>query len=264
MTTQEIWNEYMTSIWVAENGLGRLEPYPESIEDGGFIDGNGKECVRNENGVLFLALFLLVSKVAGQSPIAHAGKFGALVETLVRKPFRGLFNRRPYGDMPVNRHEAHDNYAAICGMGALFGLDYAKEVLSYGQRTGYNYNNVDPDKYMGQQQRQGGEIAFYKICAGYKPAVWEYVWLIGGLAINAFKNDAGETQLAWLRLYVMSRLEIKGMLYNYAFFLVCELWKFRKNIVFKSLSGVFKKYFMAPTHPIHKMALMIREGEWGF
>lgn len=263
MIREDVWNEYMSPVWIAQNGLGRLDPYPESPLDGGAIDGNGEECVRNENGILFLSLFLLTTNVAGLPIHGYVKKFNETVEKLVRKPYRGLFNRRPYGDMEVTRHEAHDNYAAICGMGALYGIEYAKEVLSYGHANGYMYNNVNPDRYELKQVRQNGEIAFYQICARYTPGIIEFTWLLVGILINCFKGGAGETQLAWLRLYCISRIGIQNKVYALSFLFVSELWKFMKNRQFGSLSAVYKEYFKE-YHPIHKMASFIPKGEWGF
>ncbi len=250
MTKEEIYMEYMTKTWVSETGLGRLDPYPLDST----VGRTGLETVQNENGILFLVLFLLTSKVAGVNILPYRERFDLTVSELVRKPYQGLFNRQPYGNQTVDRHEAHDNYAAITGMSMLFGLGYAPQVVTYGEKHGGNYNNVDPNKWEAKQQRQGGEMAFYKVMAYYVPPMWEWIWLMGGLLINAFNRNAGETQLAWLRIYCLSRVMFFTWWQKLSFAIVSEIWLASKKAKFGNLHNVFKQYFQQPTHPILQMA----------
>jgi hypothetical protein len=163
-TAQEIFDEYFTEKWVSQTGLGRLDPFPEDSTPWGT-----SETVTNENGILFLACFLMLSKQCDVDIFSRMPRFIGTVRSLEVAP--GLYNRQPYFGEVSPRYEAHDNYVAIAGLSAVWKLVFAREILEYGAKHRYNYNNREPGVWKIEQQRQPGEVAFYKLCAGLTPSL---------------------------------------------------------------------------------------------
>jgi hypothetical protein len=245
-SAEEIAKEYFTHYWVSETGLGRLDRFP------GDSQGDGEnETVLNENGILFLVYFLICCDLSGVSINEHKDSILKTVRTLEREP--GLYCRQPNNFV---RHEAHDNYAAIATCSVMWpDLPFAREICGYGSRNGYNFNNVEPGKWELKQQRQGGEIGFYKACAAYAPTIWEWLWLLGGILTNAFsKPDASTTQLTWMRLYALQKVHFKTSWQALFFYPVLWIWQFRFKQRYKTLGGLFAQYFKEE-HPIRAMAV---------
>lgn len=182
--------------WFSEDGLMRLDPYPMDSQTNPYKFPQAT--VLNENGMLFLGIY-----------VALGGECDWFIETysaLCREP--GLICRLPNNFV---RHDAQDNQiGAILGGLKLGYLSIPEEINNYGKRTGYNYNNVEPGVWKLEQQRQGGDIALFKIAAGEKPAWWQLVWLVVGLVLSLYsKPDPSRDQLAWCRVRI---LEMKGWL----------------------------------------------------
>lgn len=259
-TREQIWDEFFTTTWTAEDGLTRLDPKGVEVPMNNQI---GQETPRNDNGILFLSYFLLIARCAGLGDKVRA-KFAFIQETierLVRFPHRGLFNRRAAGDMKPSAAERHDNYVAIAGLSGLMGLPYGREILSYGSLNGWNYNNVYPETWDLEAQRQGGEIAYYWLCIGATPGFLEYLWLIVGTTSNLFTRDHGKSMLTWHRLYILFHVKPPIWWVSWPLIVVSEAWKIVKEYQFGTLQDMFGGYFRHD-HPTYKMAGHVNG--WGF
>ena len=180
------------SDWISDDYLGRLTPKSE-----GRFPGRDD----NDNGILFLAMiFMLKCKL--KHPMQHSLVYDS-IRALEKE--RGLYHRRR---ISPEIYEAHDNYVGICALSVIFGLVFANDIVRYGEKNGYNYNNVEPGKYELKCQRQGGDIAFYKLCAGYKAEPWYVVWMVGGLIVSSLRSSPSEMNLGWLRFQTLGLLDI--------------------------------------------------------
>jgi len=257
-----IWDDFWKS-WIAENGLAKLvgdEFYPPNF------DGLGFRNVHNENGILFLAYFIMVSRVAGLSDKCRAKSslIGTTIERLVRGPHRGLFDRIPIGTKESLRTpERHDNYVGIVALSKIFGFHFHREILSYGINRGFNYNNVEPDKWDGKSQRQGGDVCFYFIACDSTPEIINFIWFLIGVFINCYDGDPGRSNLTWLRLYTLDRSSMREWWVKIPLIFISEIWKISKWFRFTSLKNMMQGYF-SDKHPITKMAGTIKDNEWGF
>ncbi len=186
--------------WIAEDGLMSLtrgefrEPFPEAIDD--------LQTVTNDNGILFSTIFFMLCRRALGPDVVSNERWRQSVERL--EVDLGLYERNPgRGDSD----EAHDNPAAIAAGSVLFAAPpfrhhFARDICEYGERNGWVFNNRSPGKFNMAQLRQGGEVAFLKICAGYKPHIFEWAWFCLGTFIGLFyiTRDASGTQLKWMRM----------------------------------------------------------------
>lgn len=257
MDVTEAWSR----TWISDDGLMRLDPYPEDSR----IGPTGVETVRNENGILWLVAHAFMLELAGVSIESKKEHFEKTIDSLARVGYLGLFNRHPWGTKKPDRHEAHDNYAAICAISVRFNLAYPRYILAFGERNAFMYNNVEPNKFEIKQQRQPGEIAFYRFCSGVPIPFWEYLWWIGGIISNAFRHNDSETHLCWVRLRAV-KLGEKGWwskLQKFIFEMTVEFWLFKKRRQYPDgLIGVvrhFYKYY----HPIHEWAKFVSVHTWG-
>jgi hypothetical protein len=153
---------------------------------------------QNENGILFRALAEMLLTDFGALP--DQGRAKALKETVKRlEKLPGLYNRRPY----CTEYEAHDNYNGIMAVGALAGTtEFAQAVVAYGSKNFWNFNNVNPNRWLLKTQRQGGDVAFYKMCAGLTPGWIDGIWWVGAVGLKtwrAIRGSSSDQQLMWLQ-----------------------------------------------------------------
>lgn len=147
----------------------------------------------------------------------------------------GLYTRRAGTDDDWVRKDQHDNYTAICSS-RIFGkefIKYAKEIVEYGRKTFYSYDNRAPFRFsvhsfkslllgffkapskenlisVGQTfecWRQGWNVFFYKSCADmfHFYNLHNYVWFMGKIWTEyKFKYSKPEHTssrlLSWLRM----------------------------------------------------------------
>lgn len=235
MNLEDLKKEYFEH-WVSPNGLG-------------LLDRDGEE---NANGVLFLGYIVLMIKMIENYVSSDVrNSFIRTIDLLRVAP--GLFNRRP--QWPVL--EAHDNYSAIVGTSRICGLDYiVDEILAHGERNAYNYNNLAPFVWKIECQRQGGEIAFYKINGGKVAEIWNTAWLVLGTWAAAWTRNYSSINLSWYK-YEILKIADQWMPVNGPTRVIIGIGE----IVFRALRWArvggqkesFKHYFKAE-HPIHVFA----------
>ena len=103
--------------------------------------------------------------------------------------------------------------------------------------------------------RQGGEIAFYKICAGFTPTIWELAWLVIGIILGGFKGSASVVNLCWLRCEtLLLAVKQKRVVNLYVPMVLSVLVAFLTFSIalktrFKNILGSFAAYYRAE-HPI--------------
>ena len=210
----------------------------------------GKGDGENDNGILFLGIFVMLMHDRNLlTELDITRSFNAIKGIEI---YPGLFARTHLND----KMDSHDNSVGVCALSVIFNFAFARQLVEYGTQTGFCYNNLHPGDFEARAARQGGDIAFYKICAGYTPTIWETVWLCVGILIAAFSGWSSTVNLAWLRLRSMdisietkpataitkTALFITNLVYN-----VC-IWK-----RFGGIKGSFKQYFKAE-HPINLLA----------
>jgi hypothetical protein len=229
--------EFYTN-WVSPNGLALL----------------GNRDAENSNGILFLAIFLMLLKKCDCLDQTDLDKSFVALEKIRIQP--GLYKRAP--NHP--ELEAHDNYVGVCALSVLFELKDAREVVEYGTRTGFAYDNLNPNNPDSRSIRQGGEIAFYKICAGYVPTIWEFAWMCIGLLVTAFQtkstkvNLPSNTNLAWLRLETLKFVKINLSLpFKVSLFITESIFNIMLRKRYGGIQGSFARYFREE-HPIRLLA----------
>lgn len=172
--------------YLDENGLGKLQDEAEE----------NLANIRNDNGILFTAYgYMLLDKLNARDGADYL-RFYHAVKTLTIEP--GLYMRRP-DTMHIS--EAHDNRAGIAVGSAIFDCTFARDLVEYGTRYGFQYANQDKSKYQVKQMAQGGDIALYKICAGYIPYPTEWIWLIGGMLTAVLRGWSSTWNLFYLRAH---------------------------------------------------------------
>lgn len=263
---EQVWNDFFTTSWVAENGLARLVHKDKEfqLEDFPVYDQMGLETARNDNGILFLAYFLALSHLCSLKDKIYQKRadIGTTIERLVRLPYRGIFNRQPAGDKPPHKAEAHDNYVGICFISRMLGLGYEAHIVSYGIKHGWNFNNINPNVFDIKFQRQPGETAFYLICNKMRPDIIGFIHLLIGIIINAFKKNPGQNNLTWLRLYTLSMIsDEQGIFIKYCVLFVTLFWGIMMMFRWNSFEEMFTAYF-GKNHPISKMSSHLPQGHW--
>lgn len=213
----------------------------------------GKGHIENANGILFLAIFYAVAKkidLLSQNDLTHA--FDTLKKIEIEP---GLFKREP-----TNRElEAHDNYVGICFLSVIFDLYFARQVVEYGTKTGFMYDNKNPEKPDPRTMRQGGDIALYKIAAGYFPTVWETIWLFFGIISASFKGSPSTMNLTWLRIQTISYAfeKHKNVTFLSGSFVLLFIASLIFNLMIRKryggIQGSFAKYY-SDDHPIRRLA----------
>lgn len=240
---EAFWTEY-----VASSGLARLD-----TSDDYWTLPDGTETVRNDNGILFLCYFLLVMKLKGLDVWPYVERVKTTVKSLERKP--GLYSRQKIPTIL----EAQDNPAAICCLSSMYDQAWARDRYMYGVLHGGNFNDLNPEQWVLQGQMQNGEMAYYALSAGVTPGVFDFIWFLVGILINAFTpksypvNLSSNTLLAWMRINAVKQKTIVNQYYSAAFHLVVALWSWRVKSKYGSLHGVIKEYFR-PEHPIVKLS----------
>lgn len=156
----------------------------------------------NDNGILFYAMFMQLCKEFDLINTRDKQHAEHLFSVLQKEP--GLLNRR----INSESREAHDNYIGAMNISLIHNLDFPKKCVDYGIKHGWNYNNTNPEKWLKETQRQGGEIAFYQVCAGYTPDPFYFIWLCIGILIASFQWSS-VVNLAWLRLRTLQMAKQK-------------------------------------------------------
>lgn len=227
--------------WIAPNGLMRLDP----------DDTYNETDVKNANGIYFLGHFLLLLKKLGREHAFDPKDIDATVRRLEEKP--GLLNRHPGGNQ---EREAQDNYVGAQLCKAIYREDdLAKRINKYGFWHLYNYNNVPPHKMQLNTQRQGGEVAFYRMMAGKYPILLMLLWLIGGVLINAFskpqgpRNHVSDSLLTYARLECILCKKPKSILFKS----LKKFWLKKAREKYGSIANLYKAYYQHTDHPIRKL-----------
>jgi hypothetical protein len=254
--------------WLAEDGTMMLNPKEVRPPFKGFY----KNTVSNDNGILFAAEFYWVlhelNILSKEDKIRFYNTVKDLEVRINDKRISGLYHRNPGRN---DRYEAHDNYVGIVAASELFDLNFPKEIVEFGEKHNFIFDNINPeDKTKLTQWRQGSDIGFYKIIAGEHPVFRDLVWMILDFINSSFdsKDNASENLITWLKFKSLQmkykdqktsediRLKI-SVLKPFMF-----LWK--ECFLFKTegqgVNFYFKKYFGGrnPIHPLVKLSEKIK------
>jgi hypothetical protein len=167
----------MTTLtdYIAPDGGGKLE-VDDKLPP---FEGHNLPTTRNENPILFL---VHMAQVCGDTRELEEAFELHIERTRIA---RGLFSRRPGDEDQFS--QSHDNYVGIAAGSFMSRFNVAEEICIHGSRNGWIFNTSPKQPAL---QLQGGDVAFIKLCAGWRPAIWESVWLGIGLAISTTWNLA--------------------------------------------------------------------------
>ncbi len=238
-------------LWVAEDGLVRLEP--------GILDDHDPyagrlRTVHNENGQLFLALSLAALWLRGSVDDMDMHQAEAALDRCQVHTWKGLYARAPGR---YDRTQSHDNYVGIVLISVLFSTHHLADILHHGYKTGFCFNVVSPERPDLSQTRQPGECAWYELCMGYAPRWLDFIHLMLGLCLNAVHGNASNTNLAWarilaLRISLLDRASAASPAQRAVFSLVWGIWTLGIRLRFGGILGSLKAYFR-PDHPIIRL-----------
>jgi hypothetical protein len=242
-------------MWFAQDGTMELAPGADRPPFPRFT----KNTAADDNGILFAVYFYFLLNEFKILDHEDCARFAGTIDDLTRRdasgnPMPGLYDRNPGRD---DSKEALDDYRAIAAGSALFGLHYARDICEYGEKEGWIFQNIDPEKYDIKFWRQGFEVCFYKFCDGRIPAIWEFAWFCLGILFNAFqglKDDQGverlntsEHLLNWITLKTIDLMpKNKKVMWMYGLIALCKwvwIWRLKAKTQGEGISRIFKIYF---------------------
>jgi hypothetical protein len=255
---EDIYAEYTTDRWISMTGLGRLDPYPEDS----IIGPDGRETVKNNYGVLYGVYFLTMAAISRINIMPHSVYIKEVIESLRRKDCIGLFNMHPHGDVRVDQFNNQKNYVAIAGAGIWAKTNYAAEILAWGEKHKYNYNNVNPEIWDIKQEFSQSDMSFYRVMSGAHVKLVDWIICLWDLLRGAFSKEADETQFSWLKVYFLNQVDMENEWRNWSLDIVTVLWKQIKILRLGTLESIFRKIYRKD-HPIVKLASLLGK-DFGF
>ncbi len=246
------------SNWFAEDGTMCLSPRTPNGERESYGETH-LSTANCDNGPLFAAQFYWLCAELGVLDDSDLARF-QIMELLCRvDEHKGLHHRNPGRSRDT---EAFDNDVGLVTCGVLFDFPIANAIREYGATTGYIYNNVAPGEINLNLWRQGAEIAFYDMAAGFMPRITDYLWLVGGLFVTLFydRNKSSEHLLTYMRLGALDRVDQRGMSHCPTIFyagvgLMGKLWNWRVSKL-GGIPALFSTYFH-PSHPNARLAALL-------
>lgn len=250
------WKAEAYRRWVAEDGLMSLAP--ESFKSP--YPGKTLRTCDNDNGILFLAYFHYLLEEQGMLDESDKEIADNAIQRLRHGDVLGIFDRNPGRAFDP---EAHDNYNAITSLSILHGLDhYPIEIVNYGIKHGFTYDNTSPGKLSLKRWRQGTDVSHYKIAFGAIPTPYETLWLALGTLSTVFEKPhvkASNTLLNWLRqksidLYARRHHDqmspdVRELFEYLASVRELWIWSVNRRTDGKGIEVFFENYFQNPSHP---------------
>lgn len=181
--------------YFTEDGQGCLETYDRRP----WLD---IESPKNENGTLFAVMYYYAFDKLGVLTEQDRSNFIHMIDTCA-SPESGVYYRRK---QDIERSQSHDNLISLAAGSLLFNTHHAKDIA----------DALDRNLWIWQKTLiQGGDVAFVHMCAGEKPHWWLMLWLLGGLYLT--KKDAGQLNLARLRIWVLEKASKKYGFYKFPY-----------------------------------------------
>ncbi len=244
--------DYAIEKYIAPDGLMRLtvnderEPFP----------GATLPTVAEENGILhtyrFYRLCKKVPLVSGEQKIRMYDVLGQAIESC-RVPGQQALWHRHAGN--TFRDNAHDNYIPP----AAFDTLIARAICYYGTTTDFTFNNLVPGADNIRLKHQGGTVAFCHLCARFIPSILNFIWLLGGLVVNAFQprdskhNNPSTSLLAWDKIdAIHDHIHIQTPIYRVSFLAVSLFWEWKLKRKYPGgIRDVNAAYYRDSDHPIN-------------
>lgn len=209
----------------------------------------------NENGILFLVVYLHLRHITGTFSALERHDFDKICKALQVEP--GLFDRGAGEsvDIPYDkrRHTSHDNISAISSYSKLLNDNgipspYAKDIAKYGLKHFFSYNNVKP-RFIPPVNPSNWSIWLYN--GGYKLTSMVFLpFYFINLFITCLKEpgNTSSKQLYFTELYPVK----DKFIWKY-------LWSYYRNKMIKMygeywLSQIFNIYYRYENHPIRFLA----------
>jgi len=241
--------------WTGNAGLITLYPAHLSNTEKGHLPEFNYD---SENQLLWTGEFYTLCKIHGIIDYDRDKErvTKALAKHQVKMdgvPVPGLYSRHPdpYRLREVHHGISWDEMNGLSVLSKIFDLDVSTGIVEYGSQNGWVFIDEEPFTWKADRVRQGRDIAFYKITAGYKTVPWNVVWMLVSHAITSFKEkgDTSGKLMAWMRLETIKDL---SLLYLVAYEMF--MWKMRMTYGKYPLSELIKIYFRDPNHPFHRLA----------
>jgi hypothetical protein len=210
----------------------------------------------SDNGILFLGMVL--AKINKLKLFDKMDTFNAYQACESIQAGAGYIIRGPNN----NLLEAHDNLIGACGVSVICEFDYARLIADRGNKYGFSYNSVNPEKQELRTTLQGGDICFIKMSAGYIPTIWEYIWMLVGMLLGGYKGSPSTVNICWYRTEILDLVferKFSKLHWTFAPYQITKLiFRLLVKNRFGGIGGSYARYF-PEGHPIHKMSELLNE-----
>jgi len=158
------------------------------------------------NGVLYTSLYYLTLQRRGELTDEDCTEFRKIMDRC-QTEYAGLYKRGPYHP----DQNAMDDYIGLTTASRLIWEEISKDVLIYGQSTGWVYNNVQPAQFTFTSWfgRMPQVIAHFHWAAGETPPLWMQMYWSLALFYSSFAKK--EDQDAWLMSWLMIQSRYGGL-----------------------------------------------------
>ena len=213
----------------------------------------------SDNPILFTIQFYSLCKLLGGFDEKDRARLHQAINALAMRDkegrvIPGLYTRRGGTDDDWVRKDQHDNYDALASS-SMFGDDfkrYAKEILEYGRKNFWSYDNRKPYKFSFECLRQGWNMFHFAACCDKITPLQalNYVWYWGATYSEfAWEGGSSGKMLSFIRFGATKDLWYIKPMYNY--------WKNKvKEEEPDEMVGFFKRYH-GENSDLYKLAKLV-------
>ena len=194
------------------------------------------------NGLLHTGIFYLILGINNAAEYSDRGQFASIVRACWSHGISGLLDRNP--GRPDK--ESQDDYIGIMAAAYLLSSPVAVEILNYGKRNFFSYDNTNPNRFVlsACHLRFPGLIGFYRLCCRQDPGWLQREALFFKLC-QSIPDNTQTNILGWIMNQVIKWQS--SYLYEEA-----VDWEKRLFQKYKTLGNLFSGYF-GPNHPFSKI-----------